>query len=69
MSKEPYYLTRMDDIVLYFSNHIHTLHNNYHNYIDDDHEDDNDVDLLYDDNDNVDVDVNDDYACRISFGS
>ena len=36
----------------------------YHNYIDDDYDDDNDVDLLYDD-----VDVNDDYACGITFGS
>ena len=30
MSKELYYLKRMDDIVLYLSNHIHMLHN-YHN--------------------------------------
>ena len=35
--------------------------------IDDDYDDDNDVDLLYDDDD--DADVNDDYACGITFGS
>ena len=40
----------------------------YRNYIDDDYNDDNDVDLLYDDDDD-DVDVNDDYACGIIFGS
>ena len=34
---------------------------------DDEYNDDNDVDLLYDDDD--DVDVNDDYACGITFGS
>ena len=44
----------------------------YHNYIDDgiddDYDEDNDVDLLYDDDDEY-VDVNDDYACGITFGS
>ena len=39
----------------------------YHNYINNDYDNDNDVDLLYDDGD--DVDVNDDYACGITFGS
>ena len=43
----------------------------YHNYIDDDIDDDyndaNDVNLLYDDDD--DVDFNDDYACGSTFGS
>ena len=34
-------------------------------YIKDNYVDDNDVDLLYDDDD--DVDVNDDYACGITF--
>ena len=41
----------------------------YRNYIDDDYEDDNDVDLLYDGDDEVDVDFNDDYACGSTFGS
>ena len=39
----------------------------YRNYIDDDYDDDNDVDLLYDVD--GDVDVNDDYACGSTFGS
>ena len=43
----------------------------YHNFIDDDidddYDDDNYVDLLYDDDD--DVDVNDDYARGSTFGS
>ena len=38
----------------------------YHNYIDHDY---NDVDLLYGDDDDVDVDFNDDYACGSTFGS
>ena len=38
-------------------------------YIDDDYNFDNDVDLLYDGDDYVDVDVNDDYACSSTFGS
>ena len=39
----------------------------YRNYIDDEYENDNDVDLLYGDDD--DVDVNNDYACGSTFGS
>ena len=39
----------------------------YLNYIGDDYYGDNDVYLLYDDDE--DVDVNNDYACGITFGS
>ena len=37
--------------------------------MDDDYDEENDGDLLYDDDDDVEVDVNDDYACGITFGS
>ena len=69
-------MERMDMIWYVYDYIIHScevvglLAHYYHNYIDgdidDDYDDDNYVDLLYDDDDDVD---NDDYACGSTFGS